>query len=386
MNKFSFLKAHIIFLFYKVANILLDFLVIILWPRPLLKNPKKICIYRIGNIGDIICTIPALIAVRRAYPKAEITLLTSPGKKGMYGAMELIKGAWFIDKIEVYYSEDIKNNAGRWRLIKEIRSQKFDLWIMFPNEMWNIKVILRNMLFAKLCGVKKAFGFVLSTIKIWTKEQSKYREFDNEVERLIKILKKNIKFISDKIEYDLPLTREIKEASENIIKDHNLQGKNLFGFVMSGKRTANEWPVANFIELGRAIININSEARFIIFGSKGDYEKAQDIVRGMGTEAVNLCGKTSLLEAVAIINKLDAMISVNTGLMHIASQAGVFTVGIFSSAELYGKWFPLGVRVKVLFPKNIECAGCYYKDCKNNYRCISSIKPEEVFAALKEIF
>ena len=101
-------KAHIAVVLYKITNFFLFSLERVLWPRRNMKSPKKICIFRTGNVGDIICSIPAFIAIRYAYPNAHITLLTSPGHKGMVGAKELLEHTWFFDRLWVYYSEDIK--------------------------------------------------------------------------------------------------------------------------------------------------------------------------------------------------------------------------------------------------------------------------------------
>lgn len=43
---------------------------------------RRIVVYRIGNIGDILVTLPTLNAIRKRFPGAHIALLTSPGKKG----------------------------------------------------------------------------------------------------------------------------------------------------------------------------------------------------------------------------------------------------------------------------------------------------------------
>ena len=60
------------------------------------ESPKKILVFKVGNIGDIICAIPSFIAIRKNYPEAEITLLTSPGVKGIPGAssFSMAPGIW----------------------------------------------------------------------------------------------------------------------------------------------------------------------------------------------------------------------------------------------------------------------------------------------------
>src|SRR6202167_3778787 len=102
------------------------------WParRPL--DAQRVCIYRIGNIGDTACAIPAMYAIRRAYPAAHLTLVTSPGKLGTVGARELLDGVSWLDEVVVYHAEDIATARGRLGLLRNLRARKFDLWIELP--------------------------------------------------------------------------------------------------------------------------------------------------------------------------------------------------------------------------------------------------------------
>src|ERR1700691_1289298 len=101
----------------------------LLWQRRRPHDAQRVCIYRIGNIGDTACTIPAMHAIRRAYPGAHLTLLTSPGKAGSIGARELLEGVSWLDEIVVYHAEDIATARGRLGLLHNLRARKFDLWI-----------------------------------------------------------------------------------------------------------------------------------------------------------------------------------------------------------------------------------------------------------------
>ena len=96
------------------------------WPRQRPLDAKRVCIYRIGNIGDTACAIPAMHAIRRAYPDAHLTLVTSPGKAGSIGARELLEGVSWLDEIVVYHAEDIATARGRLGLLHNLRARKFD--------------------------------------------------------------------------------------------------------------------------------------------------------------------------------------------------------------------------------------------------------------------
>lgn len=377
------IKAFFIGLCYKAVNFLLKIVAFIFWPKKII-YPKKICIYRIGNIGDIICTIPAIIAVRRAYPDAYITLLTSPGKKGSPGAKELLDGAWFIDKLWVYYSDEISGFKKTFQFIKKMRQESFDLLIYFPQELITLKPLIRNLFFIKLCRIKKAIGFELSTIKFWTHAQSERYLFDNEVKRLINLLKRWDMPMDDKISYELPIANEIENSARKIFEEYHLNKTSLiFGFMPGASYPTNQWPLDNFIEVGKFILQQYPQSKIVVFGGPSDYEKGEHIKNYLkGDRIVNLAGKTSLLETAVLVKKLNLLVSNNTGLMHMAALAGVKTIAIFSAAELDGKWFPCGENAKLLM-KRTECEGCYYKKCPYDFKCIKMNKPWEVIEIIK---
>jgi ADP-heptose:LPS heptosyltransferase len=371
------LKARIVFFLYRIINFLLYATSSIIWFSQSKLNPRKICIYRIGNIGDIICAIPAIIAIRSAYPRAHITFLTSPGPKGAIGAKELIEGAWFLDRLWLYYSDDVDTLAKTIQLIKKLRHENFDLWITLPAEMWNIRNILTNMLFAKLCRAKSACGFLISTIRLWAVEQSKLNKFDNEVQRLLNVLNYYRIPISQEVVYDLPIPSGVQESAQKILNRYQLTDSHIFGFVPGAKRTINEWPLDHFVETAKYLIHRFPESKIVIFGGVHDSQKGEYIENKLdNNHVINLTGQTSLLELAYLLKHLDLIISNNTGPMHMAALGARKVIAIFSCAELYGKWFPYGNNASVMI-KRSDCEGCYYT-CGNDGRCIKEIKPHDI--------
>ena len=67
--------------------------------------------------------------------------------------------------------------------------------------------------------------------------------------------------------------------------------------------------------------------------------------------------------------------------MHISAQYNKNVIGLFSSAELDGKWFPYGKNAYPIM-KRIECEGCYY-GCENNFQCMKNITVSDVLDTIK---
>jgi ADP-heptose:LPS heptosyltransferase len=371
---------------YGLANSFLKAAAYFLWPRKIKVSPKKICVYRIGNIGDIICTIPALITIRKAYPEAEITLLTSTGRKGI-GAKELIDNAWFLNKIWVYFSDEVSGFKKSVQFIKKIRAEKFDLWIELPPDHIKFKSLLRNLVFTKFCGVKKAVGFELSVITFFPHAQWESFFFEDDASRMVHLLKRWGIPAKDKIEYDLPIPEEAKNSALKIIKENKINSSLVFGLVPGAGYEANQWPLDNFVEVGKFIVKNYPQSQIIIFGGPADVEKGRYIKGKISSASViDLCGKLPLLETAFVLNKLNLLIANNTGLMHMAAFAEKNVIAIFSATEFDGKWFPYREKAKVLILiKGILCEGCYYKKCPHNYQCIKNITTEEIESEIVKI-
>lgn len=84
----------------------------LLWPSSRPKNVKRLCIHRVGQIGDMVCALPAMKAVRQHFPDAEITLLTSPGARGNPGIAGLAEALPWLDHVEIYHAEDVATRDG----------------------------------------------------------------------------------------------------------------------------------------------------------------------------------------------------------------------------------------------------------------------------------
>src|SRR5271154_6599173 len=160
----------------------------LLWPRRRPLDANRVCIYRIGNIGDTACAIPAMYAIRRAYPAAHLALVTSPGKTGAVGARDLLDGVSWLDEIIVYHAEDIATARGRLELMRNLRARRFDVWIELPAVAASFATLFRNLTVARSPGARWGYGWRYEP-RIFARAQSGSLEFPDEVERLLSIVR-----------------------------------------------------------------------------------------------------------------------------------------------------------------------------------------------------
>jgi ADP-heptose:LPS heptosyltransferase len=362
---------------YAVASTVLALARFCLWPRRRPAQAGSVCVYRIGNLGDILCALPAIDAVRHAYPGARITLVTSPGKTGMPGARQLLAGAPWLDELFVYHSEDIRTFAQRLRLIRQLRRRKPDLWIELPSSLATVPVLLRNMLAARLSGARWGYGWAVSTIRWWARAQAERRVFPNEVERLLQIVAQcGIRTPSP--QFPLPITEQHAAAVDQLLGNFSPERVPLVAIAPGAKRPANRWPIERYVKVGQALSR--QGFRLLLVGGAGDEPSCAWIASQIGTNTLNLAGRTSMLESCEALRRCGFVVCNDSGVQHMAAAVGTPCVSIFSAREMRGKWHPYGVR-HIVLREDVPCRACYLDECPRENFCIRLVQVADVLRA-----
>ena len=103
------------------------------------------------------------------------------------------------------------------------------------------------------------------------------------------------------------------------------------------------------------------------------------VARGIGPDAEDLAGKTSLAEAAGILAAASLAVCNDSGLMHLAAAVGVPMVALFGSTEPLATG-PVSPGAVVL-QGQAHCAQCYLRDCPENLECFRSLSVDQVMAA-----
>ncbi len=372
------IALYFVIFLYKFLNLLLDiFKLFLFWRKKIPKGIKKILVFRVGNIGDIICAVPTMVVIRENFPEAKIVLLSSPGKKELAGAKELLTGAEFLDQMIIYYQQDIKNFKKRVKLIKRFKKEKFDLFIGLPQNLASFRILLRNIIFAKLIGVKYTFGFQVNTIKLFKQIQSKYLKFDNEVKRLLKLVRRE-GLETNKTSFSLPISEKDKKIVREFL--NSLGNKNFIIINPNAKRQTYRWSLERFAEISSYLID-NYNVKILIIGGKNDKERTEKLKEMIGKEAIDTAGEFTILQTIELSKHCQLLIGNNSAGVHMAAAAGTPTIGIYTAADFKDKWTPYGDK-NIVLSKNPDCQICLKEKCEN-LKCLNMITVKEVVGAIK---
>jgi|LQYC01.1.fsa_nt_gi ADP-heptose:LPS heptosyltransferase len=336
---------------------------------------KKILIYRIGNLGDIICSMPAMVAIRDHFPNAWVGLLTNKETTGNPNAEEILKGNGFLSGIITYESEKISQPSYLWKLSKNFRKRNIDLLVYLALSKTTRKRLIRDWLFFSLSGCRKLVGFKLPTPLRSDIRGSKIPVYPQEVDRLMSLVAP-LGIDTRNVNFRLPITETERKHVDDIWLKFNLANNLLIAVCPGAKFPVKRWPIDRFIQV-ILFLQKKCGAKIILVGGSFEKDEADEIMRKSEETVINLIGKTSYMESAEVLSRCRLLISNDCGPAHLAAAVGTPVVGIYSSRDFPGAWHPWGENHIVLRNDTLDCRFCFRTEC-DTMECIKSITVEQV--------
>lgn len=146
---------------------------------------------------------------------------------------------------------------------------------------------------------------------------------------------------------------------------------------------AKRWPAEHYAKV--AELKIRAGWQVWLFGSKNDHPGGETIrgrlIPGLREEVSNLAGQTSLAEAIDLMSAASAVVSNDSGLMHVAAALSLPLVAVYGSTSPQFTP-PLAEQVEIV-RLGLECSPCFDRTCRfGHYNCLRELKPRPVIEAL----
>ena len=173
---------------------------------------------------------------------------------------------------------------------------------------------------------------------------------------------------------------------DETVARHGLQRDRYWTFAPGAEYgRAKRWPAAHYAALARSLHDAEGTP-IALLGSPGEAELCAEIAAEAGAACRVLAGRTSLLDAIALIAASRGLASNDSGLMHVAAAFGVAQVAVFgSTSPLHTP--PLNDRARVLWLKDelqLNCMPCFDRTCRFGHtRCLVEVSAARVEGALR---
>lgn len=343
---------------------------------------KHVLVINLGGIGDILLSIPALKALRKRFPDAEISMLVA------LRASDILKRLSYINNIfifEVGYGGNIPLGKifKNLKILFALRKKRFDLLInmrslISKNGSRNIKLLLAIINSKSTAGRNTNDRGDFFNIKVDESEIGKKHELEYNMD-LIKALGGD----TDDKNIDIALDDQSVRAVNKTLENNNVSGRDILIGIHPGGRPSRRWPLDNFLKLINNVSRKNSY-KFVITAGKDEIFLADYLVDKSQAQVINLAGRLNIEELFALIKRCDCFVSNDTGPMHIAAVLKTPLIALFGPGDI-AHYDPRKVDEEaIVFYKQADCAPCSKVDCKS-IKCLDAITENDVTQALISI-
>jgi heptosyltransferase-2 len=332
----------------------------------------KILVIAPSWVGDCMLMQPMLMRLRQRHPGCRIDVFAPPWTE------QLLQLFPEVDEVLPNPFPHGKLQLGqRYRVGKQLRARRYDQVLVLPNSF-------KSALPPFFAGIPLRTGFVgemrrglLNDARVLDKQKLPLM-----VERFAQLAETR----GDSIPRPLtnPQLRVPPAQQEAGLQKFGLSLAQPVAAFCPGAEygPAKRWPAAYYADIARRLTQRGYAVW--LFGSGKDQAVADEINQLSGGLCENLCGRTDLAQAVALLSAAQLVVSNDSGLMHLAAALEKPMLAIFGSSSPQFTP-PLSAHAQVL-KRDMECSPCFKRECPlGHFNCMMQLTPDQVWAQLQTL-
>jgi lipopolysaccharide heptosyltransferase II len=342
------------------------------------KNIKNILLIQLGDIGDVVLSLPCLRALRENFPDARLIVAVREKARGLIDDCPWADGVISINQEKRPLLEELGYQK---RFFTHLRRFHFDLSV-------NLRLEDRSAILSFLSGARQRISFYNREGRLWQNRLSTHLNLlDYEAGQYVADYYSSLPAAYNlRTRYPLPQlevsVEKLKQAEALFAEEQVPPNQPIIALQPFSKWPYKELETSKYIEL---IHQITSKYGLpvCLVGSADERQRASAIARDCGPGGVyNLAGKTSMDLLPAVLKACALFIGVDSAGMHIAAAVGTPTVSIFGPSAP-ASWAPRGPEHLVVH-RNLPCVPCRQKGCDGTERsrCLDELTVAEVMSAV----
>lgn len=338
-------------------------------------DARRIAIIKPSALGDVVQALPLLPALRRRFPSSHITWVVQRELS------DLVAGHPDLDAIIRCDRRPTLSQVVT--LARELSQARFDL-------VFDLQGLMRSALMTWATRARHRIGLETAregahlsttyTIPGTARDMPAHARYWRVAEAL------GVGDIPRRVLVQVPLSAHV--AAHTWLAD---MPRPWIGVQWGAKWETKRWPVAGFADvLARAANAWGGTA--VIVGAKADRAASEEMTRRIQTAAPNasvrdLTGRTTIKELAAVVSRVDAMFSNDSGPLHLAAELGTPSLGVFTCTSEVRSGPPGDAHEFV--STEVSCAASYHKTCphtgEQHMACHQQLTAERVWRGLQRL-
>lgn len=324
-----------------------------------MESIKKILIIRFSSIGDIVLTSPVVRSLKNQLQTVELHYLT---KKPFY---DLLKDNPNLSKVHLWEKSNETN------LLSALKNEQFDYIVDLHNNLRTKKFILKLKV--------KSSSFPKLNLQKWLYVNLKKEVMPDLhiVDRYYKAVEKiGVQNDNQGLDFFINPTNEV-----DLSESYNLGNQAYLAVAVGAQFKTKRMPTSLMIKVLTAI-----DFPIILLGSKADEEYAQVICEALPNQKIiNACGKHNLQSSASIVKQAKALLTHDTGLMHIASAFETKIISVWGNTTPQLGMYPYKKAqndLSIHEVNNLKCRPCSkigFAECpKGHFKCMEQQDDKEI--------
>lgn len=341
---------------------------------PDLAGKRRIAVFRALQLGDLLCTVPALRALRRAAPQARITLIGLPWASSFVARYRMLVDDFIAFPGHPGMPEAAPQPDALPRFFAAARAQEFEVAIQLHGSGGLTNPLTRQF------GAKRMAGFYLAgepCPDAATFLQWKPRE--HEVLRYLRLLARlGVSPDGDQLEFPL----RPGDHAELALVAPGLQPGGHVCIHPGARLPSRRWPPQRFADVADGLAADGWTV--IVTGAADEQPLTAAVLEAMKAPAIDLTGRTSLGGLAALLAGARLLVCNDTGVSHVAAAVRAPSVVVCSGADP-ARWAPLDRERHQVLHADVSCRPCAHHACPIGHPCALGVGSGQVLSAARRL-
>jgi heptosyltransferase-2 len=320
--------------------------------------------------------LPAIRAVRKRFPEAEITIVARPYVADIYRDQEI------CNQLVAYDPNGAHSGlSGRERLAGELRALKFDVALLLQNAFDAAWLAWRANIPETIGYARDGRSFLLTKpVPVPKKgEIPAHEKF-----YYLELLRRAgwVDSVQDHSFIGLRVPEEKRQSADEFLRKSGLRpgARRIAIGAGASYGSAKCWPPSRFAEVADRLQS-EADTEVILFGTAAEESVSTAISAEMRRPPIDLTGKTAIADLPALLSQCHLFIGNDSGAMHVAAAVGLPVVAVFGPTDLFGT-APVTPHCSIVQQKPY-CSPCFLRRCPTDHRCMTAITADMVEAVAR---
>ena len=333
---------------------------------------SRILIVAPSWVGDALLSQTLLTRLKQQHPRSRIDILAPGWALPIFRRMPEVS-----ETLESPFGHGELALGKRWRIARNLRANRYDRAFVLPNSF-------KSALVPMFAGIPERIGFI-GELRHWLLTDARRLDV-----RTLPLMVERFAWLADAA--DAALTRPVPRPQLRVSEAERAQLRERLDLAGAGRVAcfcpgaeygpSKRWPAQYYGELAQ---RLRAEGYMVWLVGSAKERDIGDAISGTTPDAVNLCGRTTLDDAVVLLSCADLVVSNDSGLMHVAAALDRPMIALYgSSSPSFTP--PLSDRAHVV-KHEVPCSPCFQRVCPlKHFDCMIKLAPSRVLDEIHRNF